>query len=81
MHASYSPAAEATGRLRKREFKNIFCQVRELDRELVTGVFRNLVPETGHMSRPNFSLLSYFSFFSAMLLEGDVKMLKICGNN
>lgn len=50
------------------------CQVRELDGELLTGVFRNLVPETGHMSCPNSSLFSVFSFFSAIVV-GAVKSL------
>lgn len=76
MHASHSPAVEATGRLRKREFSNILCQVRELDRELVTGVFRNVVPETGYMSK-------FLSFFLLQLLFCNVirGLLKIWGNN
>lgn len=57
MHAGPSPAVEATGRLRKREFKNILCWVRGVDRELVTRVFRNLVPEMSH------ALSKFLSFF------------------
>lgn len=74
MHGSHSPAVEATGRLRKREFKNILCQVRELDRELVTAVFRNLVPETGYMSK-------FLSFFltSASFLQCYQRAVKNLG--
>lgn len=62
----------ASDRPRKREFKNILCQFRNLAVEHITGLFRNLVHEAGPKS---------FVLFQLLFCNIIGKLLKIWGNN
>lgn len=66
----------ASDRPRKREFKNILCQFRDLAMEHITGLFRNVVHEAGLVSFPK-----SFVLFQLLFCNIIRKLLKIWGNN
>lgn len=66
----------ASDRPRKREFKNILCQFRNLAMEHITGLFRNSVHEAGLVSFPK-----SFVLFQLLFCNIIGKLLKIWGNN